>query len=85
MEIFQSIEIFLFDLEFQLDITDVMFGQKSQQKSPFKSKIDASGTNNIAETSSDSMTLPKINNLANTTATDESAMELTGGDESVLT
>jgi len=64
-----------------------MFGQKSQQKNPFKSKIDAFGMNNVAETSSDSMTMPLISKsvLVNATATDESAMELTGGDESVLT
>jgi hypothetical protein len=60
-----------------------MFGQKSQQKSPFRSKIDAFGINNIAETSSESMTLPQIANIVN--ANDESAMELTGGDDSVLT
>ena len=72
--------------EFQLDITDIMFA-KQQQKNPFKSKIDAV---NVAEISSmsDSMTYPQVMNksgMVYVSGTDESAMELAGGDDSVLT
>lgn len=65
-----------------------MFAQKQQQKGSLKLKIEAFASNNNAETSSDSMTFPQVVNktaAANVTGTDESAMELTGADESVWT
>ena len=63
-----------------------MFG-KQQQKTPSKSKIDVT---NAAENSSmsDSMTYPHVMSksaMVYVSGTDESAMDLAGADDSVLT